>query len=49
MNVQSGLVDVSRPVIIMTVDSLVDVGMVMNFYLTEKHVTKVRLGIVFVR
>ena len=41
MNVRSGLVDVSRPVIIMTVDSLVDVGMVMNFYLTEKHVTKV--------
>ena len=40
MNVRSGLVDVSRPVIIMTVDSLVDVGMVMNFYLTEKHVTR---------
>jgi len=34
-------VDVNRPVIITTVDLLVDVGMVMNFYLTEKHVTKV--------
>ena len=41
MNVRSGLVDVNRPVIITMVDSLVDVGLVMNFYLTEKHVTKV--------
>ena len=41
MNVRSELVDVNRPVIIMMVDSLVDVGLVMNFYLTEKHVTKV--------
>ena len=40
MNVRSELVDVSRPVIITMVDSLVDVGLVMNFYLTEKHVTK---------
>ena len=41
MNVRSGLVDVNRPVIIMMVDSLVDVDLVMNFYLTQKHVTKV--------
>ena len=41
MNVRSGLVDVNRPVIIMMVDSLVDVDLVMNFYLMQKHVTKV--------
>ena len=33
--------NVNRPVIITMVDSLVDVGLVMNFYLMEKHVTKV--------
>ena len=40
MNVRSSLLDVNRPVIITTVGLLVDVGMVMNFYLTE-NVTKV--------
>jgi hypothetical protein len=43
MNVRSRLVDVNRPVIITMVDSLVDVGLVMNFYLTEKHVTRVKV------